>query len=85
MAAQIGLFIMNGLLKVVDFFYGLWNGLLWQSVKYVGIPLYIFGMVLAVAFSGGYFVLIIAGFILYFMYIKKILHIAPIDAPKTNG
>lgn len=67
-------------------FYGMWDGFLWKCVAYVGIPLYIFGMLLGIAFSGGYFLLIIAGIALYYMYIKKLLfNVNPIDAPKQNN
>lgn len=67
-------------------FYGMWDGFLWKCVTYVGIPLYIFGMLLGIAFSGGYFLLIIAGIGLYYMYIKKLLfNVNPIDAPKQNN
>ena len=76
--------IGTGILWVVNKFYGLWDGLLWQMVKYIGIPLYIFGMVLAIAFSGGYFILIVGGFVLYFMYIKKMLIVPPIEVNKPE-
>ena len=77
-------FIGRSILWVITKFYGLWDGLLWQLVKYLGIPLYIFGMVLAIAFSGGYFVLIVGGVALYYMYIKKMLNVAPIEVEKQE-
>lgn len=77
-------FLGSSILWVVTKFYGLWDGLLWQLVKYLGIPLYIFGMVLAIAFSGGYFILIVGGFALYYMYIKKMLNVAPIEVEKQE-
>jgi hypothetical protein len=78
--SAIGKFI----LYIVDKFYGLWHGWLWQSVKYIGIPLYIFGMLLAIAFSGGYFILLVGGFSLYYMYIKKMLTVPPIEVENTG-
>jgi hypothetical protein len=74
--------------KIVDlaiWFYGFWDGFLWRVVKYVGIPLYIFGIVLAVAFSGGYFVLLIGGSYLYYTYIKKMFEVSPIEKPAQNN
>jgi hypothetical protein len=73
--SAVGNFILWGL----DLFYGLWHGWLWQSVKYIGIPLYIFGMLLAIAFSGGYFILLVGGFALYYMYLKKMVNVQPIE------
>lgn len=81
--------VIGGIFSILKYpivkFYGLWDGWLWKIVLYIGIPLYIFGMLLAIAFSGGYLILLLAGLGLYYMYIKKMLNVQPIEVKKQEN
>lgn len=78
--------IVKGILFLIDWFYGLWDGFLWQVVKYLGIPIYICGIIAALSFSGGYFIVIIVLMVLYYLYISKLLHNTdPIEPQKQNN
>jgi hypothetical protein len=67
-------------------FYGLWDGWLWKIVQYLGIPLYVFGIMMALSFSSGYIIMIGVFIALYYLYISKILYKTdPIEAHSQNN
>ncbi len=53
-------------------------------VRYIGVPLFIGGCLLALGFSGAVLIVIVAGTILYFKYIKKITMINPLTMIKKE-
>lgn len=73
--------LVQGFGYLIYYFYGV---LLPFLVKYIGIPLFVGGCLLALGFSGGIFITIIAGVVLYYKYIKKVSIINPLTLAKKE-
>ena len=72
--ARVILGIIEWIAKAIYIFY---TKILPFAIKYIGIPMFIFGCAISGGFAVSFLLLLVGGGVMYFKYIKKMLYINP--------